>query len=140
MSNRGRILIVVIPVMVLLVGAGGAFVFLRGARKAKPAEERHSVTLSDLTVNLADTRGPSYLSASVTISLVGPEAREAAKEAEAKIRDSVIIVISGNTYVDLLSADGKQHLKDEISEAVSEALASRHVKVEEVLFTSFVME
>ena len=92
------------------------------------------------TVNLADTDRPHYLSASVSLVLKGVNPEAVVEERELEVRDAVIIVMTQHTYADLLSAEGKEILKSDIALAVEEALSEGRLAVEDVLFTSFLMD
>lgn len=127
----------------LLLGGGGAAYFLffsKRPAKAAPVEETCELTLADLTVNLADTERPHYLSASVSLVLKGVSPEEVVAENESGVRDAVIMVMTQHAYADLLSAEGKDALKNDIAMAVEEALSEGRLAVEEVLFTSFLMD
>ncbi len=139
MRNRGRMLLLLIPVL-LLAGGGAGLVLLRGRHHAKPAEKEFPLALNVLTVNLADTERPHYLSASVTLTLKGADPEETVAEYEAQVRDAVLMVMSQRKYRELLSPEGKQSLKDGIAAEVGKTLAERKLTVTDVLFTTFVMD
>ena len=141
-SARGRILVIVLPLVVLLGGASGAFFFLRGPRppKAEREDTTYLLALADLSVNLADQDRPHYLMASLGIAISGEDPEQVAAERDPQIRDAVLMVMSRHSYKALLSAEGKQALKHDLSAAVTEALSEDALTVDEVLFTSFVMD
>jgi flagellar FliL protein len=140
--NRGRLLLILGPLILLLGGGGAAYFFFFNKRPAKaaPQERTCELTLSDLTVNLADTDRPHYLSASVSLVLKGVNPEAVVEERELEVRDAVIIVMTQHVYADLLSAEGKEILKSDIALAVEEALSEGRLAVEDVLFTSFLMD
>ena len=142
MRNRGRLLLILGPLILLLGGGGAAYFFLFHKRPAKaaPAEQTCELTLSDLTLNLADEERPHYLSASVSLVLKGVDPQAVIEEQEAEIRDAVIMVTTQHTYGDLLTAEGKEILKSDIAVAVEQALSDHRLGVEGVLFTTFLME
>lgn len=139
---RGRILIIVVPLVVLLGGAAGAFFFLRTPRPRQAEKQRatYLLTLADLSVNLADQDRTHYLMASLGIAVSGEKPEEVVIERDPQIRDAVLMVMSRHSYKPLLSAEGKQALKDDLSAAVTKVLSEHGCAVDEVLFTSFVME
>ena len=142
MRNRGRLLLILGPLILLLGGGGAAYFFFFNKRPAKaaPAEETCELTLADLTVNLADTERPHYLSASVSLVLKGVSPEAVVEEHESGVRDAVIMVMTQHTYADLLLAEGKEALKRDIAVAVEETVSEGRLAVEDVLFTSFLME
>jgi len=137
----GRALLLVLILVLLLGGAAGAyFAFFHSGAKKAPPEVTHQLTLSDLIINLADTDKPHYLSASLSLIVAGESPEEVVEEREAHIRDAVLMVVSRYTYGELLSVEGKEELKRELVTAVTEVLAEHALRVEEVLFTDFVMD
>ena len=142
MRNRGRLLLILGPLILLLGGGGAAyfFVFNKRPAKAAPPAETCELTLADLTVNLADRERPHYLSASVSLVLKGVSPETVVGERESGVRDAVIMVMTQHRYADLLSAEGKETLKRDIALAVEEALSEDRLAVEEVLFTNFLMD
>ena len=142
MRNRGRLLLILGPLILLLGGGGAAYFFFFSKRPAKAAPEQRTceLTLLDVMVNLADTERPHYLSASVSIVLKGVDPEAVVEEQESGARDAVIMVMTQHTYADLLSAEGKETLKRDIAVAVEEALSEDRLAVEEVLFTNFLMD
>jgi flagellar basal body-associated protein FliL len=141
-NARGRVLLILAPLVLLVAGGGAAYWFyLRpGFLNTAPKKETCELALSELTVNLADQDRPHYLSASVTVLITGVGAKKAAEELEAQVRDAVIMATSQHAYSDLLSGEGKAALKEDIRAAVAEVLAEEKLAVEEVLFTSFIMD
>ena len=142
MRNRGRLLLILGPLILLLGGGGAAYFFFFSKRPAKAAPEQRTceLMLSDVMVNLADTERPHYLSASVSIVLKGVDPEAVVEEHESGARDAVIMVMTQHTYAELLSAEGKETLKRDIAVAVEEALSEDRMAVEEVLFTNFLMD
>jgi flagellar FliL protein len=132
-------LLLLIPVL-LLAGGGAGFLLLRGRHHARPVEKEFPLALNELTVNLADTGRPHYLSASVTLTIKGADPEKTVAEYEAQVRDAVLMVMSQRKYQELLSPEGKQALKDSLAAEVGKALAARKLEVTDVLFTTFVMD
>jgi len=139
MKNSGKMLLILIPVALVVVG-GVAFVLLRGRHHSKPPEKEYALALNELTVNLADKDRPHHLGASVTLQIKGLDPEKSAPECEAQIRDAVLMVMSQHKYDELLSTEGKQGLKDAIAIAVSKVIANHKLRVADVLFTAFLMD
>jgi len=140
MRNSGRTFLLLILVVILIAGGGAAFVFLRGHHRDKAPEKTYSLALADLTVNLADSDRPHHLSASIALAIKGPDPEKVAAECDPQIRDAVLMVMSQHAYHELLSTEGKQALKEQIGAEVGKTLAERKVTVEDVLFTTFLMD
>lgn len=141
MTDRGRALVLALLLLVAVGGCAVGFVFLRQRRV--PADstraEHYLLTLNEISVNLADQKQPHYLTASVVLGISGPRPERALPEHEPEIRDGVVIAMSKHTYQQLLTADGKAALKDDLAQAVGRVLAEENLEVTEVLFTSFLM-
>ncbi len=142
MRSRGGARLILIPLLLLLAAGGAAYYFLyhKHSHKAAPIEETYEMTLADLIVNLADEKKPHYLSASITIILKGVKPQPAVEEREAEIRDAVIMVTTQHSYSDLLTAEGKETLKNDIAAAVEDTISEARLAVIDVLFTSFLMD
>ena len=63
---------------------------------------------------------------------------EEVKKRESQIRDIVIRVISGKTYREVNSPQGKEQLKDELRTRINEVLARGEIK--RIMFTSFAVQ
>ena len=141
MRQDGRALLLVLMLVLLLGGAAGAhFAFFRSRADTAPPEVTYQLTLSGLVINLADSDKPHYVSTSLSLIIAGRNPEEVVAEREAHIRDAVLMVVSRHTYRELLSVEGKEGLKRDLAAAVTEVLAEHALRVEEVLFTDFVME
>lgn len=133
----GKMKLIIIALAAVILIAGVAVVIFKaksGKHTAKP-EKKEVVgvefPLGDFTVNLADENQIRYLKTSIVLE-VTKEAEEAAKgegggEGESKgapapIRDAVIDVLSKHTFAQLLKAEGRTKLKEEIIKAVNERL------------------
>jgi len=138
--SRGRILLSLVLAVALLGGGGAAYYFLGRKRPSPPAPQQHSLALADLIVNLADRDTSHHLSASVILLIQGAEPEKVVAEREAQIRDAVLMTMSQRSYLELLSAEGKESLKRQIATQVGEILAEDEAEVAEVSFTAFLMD
>lgn len=138
---RGRVLLIALPVVLLIGGGAAYFYFLRPSLPKPPSPEvTYEYELTDLTVNLADQDRPHYLRASVSLVIAGPQPEGSVEQFQGQMRDAVIMAVTQHTYQDLLSAEGKAALKDDIEAAVESVLSDEGVTVSEVLFTNFLMD
>lgn len=164
-GKKKLILIAVIAVVVLAVGGGAAFFFLKspkstdaGAQEGTHAEEAAApaesgghggghgdakakgpgaiLALEPFIVNLQDNSGTRYLKVTINLDLSG--ASEEVTAQMAKIRDSVLILLSSKSYSDIGTVEGKYQLRDEIVARVNQHLAKTKVKT--VYFTDFVIQ
>jgi flagellar FliL protein len=78
-------------------------------------------------VNLSGDAG-RYLRASVTIALANERDKQLVKSAGSRVRDGILLLLSGKTADKLLAPEGKTELRDElvarINTAVGDDLAS----------------
>jgi flagellar protein FliL len=142
-----KILIIAIGAIVLLgAGAGGAYFFLgKPHGPAKPAPEPPPVffPLESLTVNLQSDDGVMhYLRAGLTLKLRDEKVQALLTEHMPEVRSRVLLLLSGKRPDDLATVDGKRQLANELRAAVQTAAstAEKPVRVEEVLFTEFVVQ
>lgn len=153
-QKKGKgMLIGIIAAVVVVLGAGGFFAFKAmsssgsehgGEQEEAPAHggEKHpESTLYDLDpfiVNLRDNSGTRYLKLTVSLEVASPEAAGELKASTARIRDSLIILLSSKSYADIGTAEGKYHLRDEVI-----ARANQFVKegtIKSAYFTEFVIQ
>jgi flagellar FliL protein len=142
MRDRGRALLILLPLLILLAGGAGAYLYLVPKRPADSAapKQTYLLALPELAVNLADQDRPHYLTISLGFVIAGEDVESQVEERDAWIRDAVIAVMSQHTYRDLLSSEGKESLRDDLSAAASQVLSEQELEVTEVLFTTFIMD
>jgi flagellar FliL protein len=160
-----KLLIVAVAVLLLLGGGAGGYWFFvmrpqaaaaeeaagesehgeePGAKKKKkkPAEGGAALKFDPFVVNLADEGGTRYLRVGLSLVIEGDEAE--AKEFEEtkvkllRIRSAVLELLSQQTSEHVVTAEGKQALKEAIEQHASEILEP--VGVTDVLFTEFVVQ
>ena len=111
----------------------------------------HAMVLEPLLVNLADAGGSSYLRVALTLRIADVTDKKGEKasgeknkddkgteDAVAAVRDTILTVLGRETVDSLLAADGKEHLKAELKEALAEHNAD--LKVKDVFFTDFLVQ
>jgi flagellar protein FliL len=142
-----KILIIAVGAIVLLgAGAGGAYLFLgKNHGPVKPAPEPPPVffPLESLTVNLQSDDGTMhYLRAGLTLKLKDEKVQLLVTEHMPEVRSRVLLLLSGKRPDDLASVDGKKQLANELRASVETAASTseKPVRVEEVLFTEFVVQ
>ncbi len=151
--------VLIAVVLLLLVGGGGGaywFFVMRpqaveaaGADGTAPAPEEKkkpeggaALKFDPFVVNLADPGGTRYLRVGLSLVITGDEA--AAKELETgkvkllRIRSAVLELLSEQVADRVVTAEGKQALKQAIEEQARAVLAP--MEVTDVLFTEFVVQ
>ena len=95
------------------------------------------VTIPTVTINLADKDIIRYLKVGFDIEVSTEDAAKALEEQKARIRDSIIILLSSKTYAELSSTEGKLKVKNEISTRLNQILGVP--RVVQIYFNEFVI-
>ena len=104
--------------------------------KGKDKAPSNNVALPAFVVNLADPNSRRYLKIVLDVEMTGnPELLEANM---AKVRDSLLLLLSSKTSQELATLEGKILLRKEIVDRLNQALGQ--AKVARVYFTDFVIQ
>lgn len=104
--------------------------------KGKDKAPSNIVSLPPFVVNLADQNARRYLKVVLDVQMTGnPELIEANM---AKIRDSLLLLLSSKTSQELATLEGKITLRREIVDRLNQALGQ--AKVARVYYTDFVIQ
>lgn len=95
------------------------------------------VTIPTVTINLADKDIIRYLKVGFDIEVSTEDAKKALEEQKARIRDSIIILLSSKTYAELSTTEGKLKVKNEISTRLNQILGVP--RVVQIYFNEFVI-
>ena len=151
-SRRGLMIILVVVVL-LLAGGGGAYWFLfRGAAEAEAAEGEAAepepppaptgiVPLEPFVVNLADPSGTRFLRVTMALVVADEAIAHEIEEEEivvARLRSAILELLAQKQSTELVTPEGKAELKKSIAEGV--AHAAHELKVEDVLFSEFIVQ
>lgn len=130
-----KMLIIIIGVVLLLVlGGGGAFFVISKQRAAAAADEEggaepvaHApaahdaaktppvyLPMDNMVVNLADPGGERVAQVGITLEVLDAKAVDTVKAYMPTIRSGILMLLSQRSADDLLSAEGKQKLIDDI--------------------------
>ena len=132
-----KMLIIIIGVVLLLVlSGGGAFLYISKQKAAAAAEEdggesaaAHApaaaahggaktppvyLPMDNMVVNLADPGGERVAQVGITLEVVDAKASDSVKAYMPTIRSGVLMLLSQKTSEELLSAEGKQKLIEDI--------------------------
>lgn len=171
-SKKLLIIIVAVVLVLVLAGGGAAFFLLKKGHdenaddeetaeetsktkkpKKKDGKEVHPIfiQLEPFTVNLVPETGDQYLQVQLSLESEDPSAEPAIKGHMPKIRNDVTLLLSSKKASELMSREGKEHLAEELKEAINEAIeppkrnkkgekVSEDGPVKEVLFTSFIIQ
>ncbi|MEG2172901.1 MAG: flagellar basal body-associated FliL family protein [Desulfovibrionaceae bacterium] len=116
------------------------------AEKTAPRIERQSdlprstgkvLPLPEFVVNLSDPSGKRYLKLGMEVEVNADVSKEIAAQS-AKIRDAVIMLLAGKSFVDVSTPEGKVLLKAEVAARLNQILGAQ--RVVRVYFTDFVVQ
>jgi flagellar FliL protein len=153
-KKKSKLPLIIIAAVVVLGGAGAAFWFLR-PHKADPAAEAEKAAAAPkapalhykfepaFVVNFGSEGNARYLQ--ITLDAMTRDAKtvEEIKGSEPAIRNDLVMLYSAQQYDVLVSAEGKEKLREQTLAAVRKAVADEGGKpetVEAVYFTSFVIQ
>ena len=141
-KNKKKLIIIIAVVLLLVLVGGGAFLYISKQKAAAaaaaaaaeeeggepvagahaPAAAAHSGTVTppvylpmdNMVLNLADPGGEKVAQVGITLVVVDAKASDTVKAFMPTIRSGVLMLIAQKTSADLLSAEGKQKLIEEI--------------------------
>jgi flagellar FliL protein len=157
------LLIIALIALIVLAAGAGAFVLLKGdeqgedaeasatQEKAKPKPKKKDAAaaptfmpLDAVVVNLADPGTTRYAQVGLTLQLEDAKTADEVKKYMPAIRNGILMLISRRTADELLSAEGKAKLAEEILEMVQKTTDMEPYKgyspVEAVLFSSIIVQ
>jgi len=147
-GGKLKLILVLVGVIVLLGGGGvGAYLMLSGGKHEAAASAKGSdapppavldMELDPFLVNLADAGGGHYLKATLTLELKDDQAEKWVKARLARVRDRVLLLLSSKESSELLTADGKFTLRDDVQKAINEMIGENRVTA--VYLTEFVVQ
>lgn len=156
-------LIIIIVAAVLLLGGGGAaawFFLLSGDPPAEAGEEAEGEAAEAeepveraealyvgldpaFVINFHDANDRRrFLKAELSVVTRDPETQAALVKHMPMVRNALVLLFSRQVYEDLIPHEGKEALRAAARDEVEQVLASEagSAEVEDVLFTSFVMQ
>lgn len=158
--KKKKLLLIIIAVVVIGGGAG-AFFFLKGGSDTAADEAQDAtveqtadargkgagsdtvgavsnIKLEPFIVNLVDNSGTRYLKLTLNLELVSPGMVSEIERQDARIRDSVIVLLSSKSYAEIGTVEGKYQLRDEIVQRINQFVGGNGVKT--AYFTEFVIQ
>ena len=148
---------ILLIVLILLIGGGAAgawFFFLHdklmpsdgNAQKTQTVQVNQpgakpmgtTVPLPTFTVNLADPLGQRFIKLSIEVEVANPKVTEELAQQNARVRDSILMLLSSKTYADIATMESKLMLKSEITDRLNNILGGG--KVYQVFITDMVIQ
>lgn len=114
---------------------------IRGEAEAQKEEAANPqfigrlIPLETFLVNLAGSRGQKLVKINMEIEVNNDEVQKEIEKLKPKIRDIIIIIVSGKSYQQLSTSEGKDNLRQEIRDQVNLFLTKG--KINSVFFTEF---
>jgi flagellar protein FliL len=143
-------LIISVCAVLLVGGSLGAWILLRPAThaaadkaSAPPAPAQYVALDPPFVVNFAGDQTVRFLQVSVQIMTRDPATVELLKGNDPVIRNDLLLLLSNQKYSVVATRDGKEHLRSDALAAVRHVISAaggKPERVEQILFTSFVMQ
>jgi flagellar FliL protein len=152
-AKRGRkflIIVLVLIVLVAVVGAGGFYRWRhRGAaspaaKKVEPAdraedsEVKEVIELQPFIVNLADKNETRYLRMTISLGVGETSEGKADPLFTTRVRNAILGVITTRTSDQILTSEGKAHLRKDMLEAARTAVEKPEVHA--IYITDFIVQ
>jgi len=143
---KSKMPLILVLVVLLLGGGGGAAFFLsrKSPKAAKTDEDVGSgkkigplLALKSFIINLNDQRGSRYLKLAVDLELRKP-LTEAQSKATVRVRDKMIVYLSGLKMADVQARKAKLKLKRELVRLANEGYGAKRVR--NAYFKEFVIQ
>lgn len=148
-KSKKLLIIILAAVLVLLLVAGGAAFFLLKKHSSSADEEEDApaashaevtkvpvkvdpkalpayLPLDPMVVNLADEGGERVAQVGITLEIEDAHMVDTVKAYLPAIRSSILMLLSQRTAEELLKAEGKQKLADDIVDAAAEPFGGGH--------------
>ena len=154
-KSASKVIILAMVVIVLGVGGyGGWSFFVKGKDQEKkeqtPVSKSNPTSKKDETkivfplesfiVNLADKTGlgKRYLKVTVALEVSDEDKKKRVEEHTAELRDTVLLLLSSQSFGEISTMDGKLELKQALLSRINQALGG--VVVRKLYFTEFVVQ
>ncbi len=159
-KKNGKLKWMILLFILLLLGVGGAgawhfylaemwHVFRAGQQSSQPkalsAPKPGEITaatgvvpLPAFTVNLSDPLGRRFIKIYLSVEVKSPTVVTEVQHQEARIRDSIILLLSSKSYADIATIENKMILKNEIAERLNLILGGP--KITQVFITDMVIQ
>lgn len=153
-KSKAKWIILIVVLLLLGGGAAGAwFFFLQDMIMAPDSGESNAseaknatpvalagigVALPEFTTNLADPLGQRFIRIHIEVEVADQRVVDDMTKLNARIRDSIILLLSSKTYADVAGAENKMILKSEITDRLNTILGTG--RVYQVFITNMVIQ
>ena len=151
-KSRKWMFIGIAAAVVLAGGGAGAWLMLGHGSNPVPQAQKPKEVAGPaqyvpldppFVVNFEGDGAVRFLSVSVQIMTRSPETVEKLKANDPVVRNDLLMLLSNQKYADVSTREGKEHLRADALRAIRhvvEGAGGNPESVEQVLFTSFVMQ
>lgn len=163
-KSKKLLIIIAAALVLLLVFAGGAALLIMknqsahegeegevAAENGSPAKKKGAkevdpvyVALDAFVVNLGSENGGPFLQLTISVEVEDMLVGDRLKKTTPKLRNDVIMLLSGKQADELITKEGKETLAKEVRNLINEILESGSAEgegpVKDVLFTSFIIQ
>jgi len=140
-----KLILIIAAAVVLAVGGTVAFFMFSGGEHKKEGDAKTEskaapvmYALEPFIVNIYDGQELRYLRVKVEMEVSGEEAKNELAARQAQIRDTILVLLTTKTLLDVRDEQGKNQLRQEIFNAVGRLVSPG--KVQRVFFTDFVVQ
>ena len=140
-----KLYIIVAVAVALAVGGTAAFFMLSGGERKKAGDVRTEskaapaiFPLEPFIVNIYDGQELRYLRIKVEMEVANEEAKSELTAKQAQMRDTILVLLTTKTMLDIRDQQGKNQLRQEIFNAVGRIVSPG--KVQKIYFTDFVVQ
>lgn len=155
-GGGGGLLKIILPLIGLLIGAGGGFYLgktmtekgVQEAAKLDPVAEAVSkdpnamvgemFKLTPFVVNLNEPQGNRYLKATIELEMDSSALQAELDRRQSQLRDTVLSLLTSKSSKELQALEGKFRLRDELLSRINAMLVNGTVT--RVYFTEFVIQ
>ncbi len=155
-QKKSKLKWILLILLLLLIGGGAAgawFFFLhdkfmppKDGAKTEKVEVNNAgakplgttVSLPVFTVNLADPLGQRFIKINLDVEVADAKVTDEITQQNARIRDTVILLLSSKSYADIATTESKLMLKSEITDRLNNILGPG--KIHQVFITDMVIQ
>jgi flagellar FliL protein len=135
------IVVSVLLVVVSAAAAAGVYFFTKTETKKPVAEKPVVLTIWPMdafVINIAETNGERYLKIVMQLEVTDSAAVAELDQSKARLRDSILDLLTSKAYKELVDVAGKQRLREDIAGRINNILQKG--KVNKVYITEFVIQ
>jgi flagellar FliL protein len=148
-GGKKRLIIIIAAALVLGGGGFAAWKFMGGSPDGKKAEKvqllppRYINLDPPFVVNFEAESAVRFLQVAVGVMTRDQATEQLIKDNDPRVRNDMLMILSGQSYATVSSAEGKEALRQKCLEATRNIVGEMQgdpAKVEALYFTSFVMQ